>query len=79
MNAELPAGLVVLAVAGLSFLGLGAQPPDAEWGAMLSDGRITFVQQPMVMIAPGFFIFWTVLSANLLGDALRDVLDPTWG
>jgi ABC-type dipeptide/oligopeptide/nickel transport system permease subunit len=76
--ATLDLGQVVLAVAGLSFLGLGAQPPDAEWGAMLSDGRITFVQQPLVMIAPGFCIFWTVLSANLLGDALRDVLDPTW-
>jgi ABC-type dipeptide/oligopeptide/nickel transport system permease subunit len=76
--ATLDLGAVVLAVAGLSFLGLGAQPPDAEWGAMLSDGRITFVQQPLVMIAPGFCIFWTVLSANLLGDALRDILDPTW-
>jgi ABC-type dipeptide/oligopeptide/nickel transport system permease subunit len=76
--ATLDLGQVVLAVAALSFLGLGAQPPDAEWGAMLSDGRITFVQQPMVMIAPGFCIFLTVLSANLLGDALRDILDPTW-
>jgi ABC-type dipeptide/oligopeptide/nickel transport system permease subunit len=76
--ATLDLGQVVLAVAGLSFLGLGAQPPDAEWGAMLSDGRITFAQQPLVMIAPGFCIFWTVLSANLLGDALRDILDPTW-
>ena len=72
-------GSVVLAVAGLSFLGLGAQPPDAEWGAMLSDGRITFVQHPLVMIAPGFCVFVTVLSANLLGDALRDILDPAWG
>lgn len=76
--ATLDLGHVVLAVAGLSFLGLGAQPPDAEWGMMLNDGRITFVQQPLVMIVPGFCIFWTVLSANLLGDALRDVLDPTW-
>ena len=76
--ATLDLGHVVLAVAGLSFLGLGAQPPDPEWGAMLSDGRITFILQPLVMIAPGFCIFWTVLSANLLGDALRDILDPTW-
>jgi ABC-type dipeptide/oligopeptide/nickel transport system permease subunit len=76
--ATLDLGQVVLAVAGLSFLGLGAQPPDAEWGMMLNDGRITFAQQPLVMVVPGFCIFWTVLSANLLGDALRDVLDPTW-
>lgn len=76
--ATLDLGHVVLAVAGLSFLGLGAQPPDAEWGAMLSDGRITFVQQPLVMIVPGFCIFWTVCAANLVGDALRDVLDPHW-
>ena len=76
--ATLDLGHVVLAVAGLSFLGLGAQPPDAEWGAMLSDGRITFVQQPLVMIVPGFCISWTVCAANLVGDALRDVLDPNW-
>jgi ABC-type dipeptide/oligopeptide/nickel transport system permease subunit len=76
--ATLDLGHVVLAVAGLSFLGLGAQPPDAEWGAMLNDGRITFVQQPLVMIVPGFCIFWTVCAANLVGDALRDVLDPGW-
>lgn len=76
--ATLDLGHVVLAVAGLSFLGLGAQPPDAEWGAMLNDSRITFVQQPLVMIVPGLCIFWTVFSANLLGDALRDLLDPTW-
>lgn len=76
--ATLDLGHVVLAVAGLSFLGLGAQPPDPEWGMMLNDGRITFVQQPLVMIIPGLCISWTVLSANLLGDALRDVLDPTW-
>ncbi|HEV2126646.1 MAG TPA: ABC transporter permease subunit, partial [Chloroflexota bacterium] len=76
--ATLDLGSVVLAVAGLSFLGLGVQPPLAEWGAMLNDGRITFAQRPLLMIVPGFCIFFTVLSANLFGDALRDVLDPTW-
>jgi ABC-type dipeptide/oligopeptide/nickel transport system permease subunit len=65
-------------VAGLSFLGLGVQPPLAEWGAMLNDGRITFSQRPLLMVVPGACIFFTVLSANLFGDALRDVLDPTW-
>lgn len=76
--ATLDLGSTMLAVAGLSFLGLGAQPPDAEWGAMLSDGRLTFASQPLLMIVPGACIFFTVLSANLLGDALRDILDPTW-
>lgn len=75
--ASLDIGSVVLAVAGLSFLGLGVQPPAAEWGAMLNDGRITFFQRPLLMIVPGLCIFFTVLSANLLGDALRDILDPT--
>jgi nickel transport system permease protein len=76
--ATLDLGSVVLAIASLSFLGLGVQPPLAEWGSMLNDGRITFSQRPLLMIVPGFCIFFTVLSANLLGDALRDVLDPTW-
>lgn len=76
--ATLDLGSVVLAVAGLSFLGLGVQPPLAEWGAMLNDGRITFSQRPLLMVVPGACIFFTVLSANLFGDALRDVLDPTW-
>ena len=76
--ASLDLGSVVLAVAGLSFLGLGVQPPLAEWGAMLNDGRITFTLRPLLMIVPGFCIFVTVLCANLFGDALRDVLDPTW-
>jgi ABC-type dipeptide/oligopeptide/nickel transport system permease subunit len=76
--ATLDLGSVVLAVAGLSFLGLGVQPPAAEWGAMLNDGRITFALHPLLMIVPGACIFFTVLCANLCGDALRDVLDPTW-
>lgn len=75
--ASLDLGVVLLSIAGLSFLGLGAQPPDAEWGAMLNDGRITFVDRPWLMIVPGACIFLTVLMANLLGDALRDVLDPS--
>ena len=76
--ATLDLGSVVLAVAGLSFLGLGVQPPAAEWGAMLNDGRITFALHPLLMVVPGACIFFTVLCANLCGDALRDVLDPTW-
>jgi len=76
--ATLDLGSAMLAVAGLSFIGLGAQPPDAEWGAMLNDGRLTFAMQPLLMLVPGTCIFVTVLCANLLGDALRDILDPTW-
>lgn len=66
----------LLAVAGLGFLGLGVQPPDAEWGAMLTDGRTYIVNRPLVILIPGLAIFLAALSANLVGDALRDALDP---
>ncbi len=66
----------ILSEAALSFLGLGTQPPNASWGLMLSEGR-DFLQQAWWMaFFPGFAIFLTVLAFNLLGDALRDVLDP---
>ncbi|MFZ5634075.1 MAG: nickel transporter permease [Bacillota bacterium] len=66
----------ILAVAGLSFLGLGAQPPTPEWGAMLNAGRAYMRTQPHLMIAPGAMIMLTVLAFNLLGNGLRDALDP---
>ncbi len=66
----------ILAVAGLSFLGLGAQPPTPEWGAMLNAGRTYMRTYPLLMIAPGIMITLTVLAFNLLGNALRDALDP---
>jgi peptide/nickel transport system permease protein len=66
----------ILDAAGLSFLGLGAQPPTPEWGAMLSQGRDSFFQAPWIMTYPGLAILLTVLGFNLLGDGLRDVLDP---
>lgn len=66
----------ILAASALSFLGLGAQPPTAEWGAMLSTAKSFLRQQPMLSIAPGLAIMATVLSINLVGDALRDALDP---
>lgn len=66
----------ILAVAGLSFLGLGAQPPTPEWGAMLNAGRTYMRTQPHLMIAPGVMIMLTVLAFNLLGNGLRDALDP---
>lgn len=66
----------ILAVAGLSFLGLGAQPPTPEWGAMLNAGRTYMRTYPLIMIAPGIMITLTVLAFNLLGNGLRDAIDP---
>ncbi len=60
----------------VSFLGLGVQPPTAEWGAMVSGGRTYLRQAPLLITIPSLAIFLVVMSANLLGDALRDVLDP---
>lgn len=66
----------ILSAAALSFLGLGAQPPTPEWGAMLSDGKRFMRDMPILTIAPGVAIMLVVLSINLIGDALRDALDP---
>lgn len=66
----------ILSAAALSFLGLGAQPPTPEWGAMLSDGKRYMRVMPILTIAPGVAIMLVVLSINLIGDALRDALDP---
>ncbi|WP_049928401.1 nickel transporter permease [Halopiger goleimassiliensis] len=74
--ATLNLGTVVLATAGLSFIGLGAQPPTPEWGTMLSDGRHYLRDAWWIANAPGVAIMLTVLGFNLLGDGLRDVLDP---
>lgn len=69
-------GVILLAVSGLSFLGLGVKPPAAEWGAMLSEGRTYLSRAPQMMFYPGGAIFLMVLGFNLLGDGLRDVMDP---
>ena len=66
----------ILDAAGLSFLGLGAQPPLPEWGAMLTGGRELVLRAPWVLTFPGVATFLTVLAFNLLGDGLRDALDP---
>ena len=67
---------IILTAAGLGFLGLGAQPPTAEWGAMLSSGRDVILDQWWVATIPGVAIFVVSLGFNLLGDGLRDVFDP---
>ena len=69
-------GSMMLEIAGLSFLGFGAQSPTAEWGLMLNEGRAFMTAAPWLMIFPGLAIFITVVVFNLLGDSLRDVLDP---
>jgi len=74
--ATLEMGQLILALAGLNFLGLGTQPPTPEWGAMLNEGRPFLQIAPQLMIYPGLAISLVVLGFNLLGDGLRDMLDP---
>ena len=74
--ASLDVGWIILGIAGLSFLGLGAQPPTPEWGAMLNDARPHLQIAPPLLLLPGAAIFVAVLGFNLLGDGLRDLLDP---
>ncbi|MCX6047984.1 MAG: ABC transporter permease subunit [Chloroflexi bacterium] len=75
--ATLGLGGMITAISGFSFLGLGVQPPLAEWGSMLSDARFYFPIAPWLLLAPAGLIFAAVLAANLIGNALRDLLDPT--
>ena len=76
---SLDVGAKILATAGLSFLGLGTQPPTADWGSMLATGRQFVVLSPHVVLLPGLAIFVIVFAVNLVGDALRDALDPRSG
>jgi peptide/nickel transport system permease protein len=73
---SLDVGVKILATAGLSFLGLGTQPPTADWGSMLATGRQFVVLSPHVALLPGLAIFVIVLALNMVGDAVRDILDP---
>ena len=66
----------MLAGAGLSFLGLGVQPPTPTWGAVISGGRDFVRTNPWISVSAGLVIMITVMALNLLGDALRDILDP---
>jgi peptide/nickel transport system permease protein len=74
--ATLELGGLMLAISGLSFLGLGAQPPTPEWGTMLNNGRPFFQSEPQLMMYPGIAISLAVIGFNLVGDGLRDILDP---
>ncbi len=69
-------GNLILAIAALSFLGLGSQPPSPEWGSMLADGRAHFMTTPHVLLGPALWIMLTVLAFNCIGEGLRDRIDP---
>ncbi|MGI9334736.1 MAG: nickel transporter permease [Gammaproteobacteria bacterium] len=76
VRVSLDMGAIILIAAGLGYLGLGAQPPSPEWGLMVSDGRNYLVDQWWVSTLPGLAILIVVLGFNLMGDGLRDILDP---
>lgn len=76
VTAMLDIGTMMMELAGLSFLNLGAQPPTAEWGNMMSSGRSMLQIYPWIVLSPGFAIFITVVIFNLLGDTVRDCMDP---
>lgn len=76
VQVTLSIGVAILDVAALGFLGLGAQPPAPEWGLMIRDGFSQFLRAPWMSIFPGVAIFLSVVGFNLLGDAVRDILDP---
>ena len=76
VQATLAIATAIIEAAALGFLGLGAQAPAPEWGKMLSDSKQYLVQAPWTLFFPGVAIMLTVLGFNLMGDGLRDVLDP---
>ena len=76
VTSMLDIGTMMMELAGLSFLGLGAKPPIAEWGSMMSENRALFATVPWITLAPGLAIFVSVMIFNLLGDTVRDYADP---
>lgn len=76
VTSMLDIGTMMMEIAGLSFLGLGAQPPVAEWGSMMSSGRSMLQIYPWIVLSPGLAIFVSVVIFNLLGDTIRDYMDP---
>jgi peptide/nickel transport system permease protein len=77
--ATLTLGDSILTISGLSFLGLGIQPPTADWGVMLTRGKEYLLTAPWIAFSPGMAIFFTVMGFNLMGDSFRDALDPRAG
>jgi peptide/nickel transport system permease protein len=69
-------GSAILIGAAMCFIGLGVQPPTADWGSMVNDGRVYFIERPWFAGSAGAAIFLVTLAFNLLGDAVRDVVDP---
>ena len=76
VTAALDVGAMIMNLAGFSYLGLGVVPPTPEWGSMMSEGRSMLQTSPWIVLAPGLAIFITVIIFNLLGDTVRDILDP---
>lgn len=76
VQATIGVAIAILTAAGLSFIGLGIQPPTPEWGSMLSGGRSYIRDYPHMTLYPGLAIMVTIFALNLLGDGLRDALDP---
>ena len=76
VQGSLDFGYTILAAASLSFIGIGAQPPEMEWGLMAATSRTRFLDFWWTVTFPGLAIFLTVLSVNLVGDGIRDILDP---
>ena len=76
VTSMLDIGTMMMEIAGLSFLGLGAQPPVAEWGSMMSSGRSMLQTYPWIVLSPALAIFISVVIFNLLGDSIRDYMDP---
>ncbi|MGI6011543.1 MAG: nickel transporter permease [Ruminococcus sp.] len=79
VTAVLDIGTMIMEIAALSFLGLGASPPAAEWGSMMSEGRSMLQTYPWTVLTPGIAVFVSVMVFNLLGDAVRDFADPRNG
>jgi peptide/nickel transport system permease protein len=76
VQATMAVGSMIITAAGISFLGMGIQPPTPEWGAMLNEAKNYMIDYPYTVIFPGLSIGFTALSLNLMGDGLRDALDP---
>ncbi len=76
VNASMDFGWAILMTASLGFLGIGAQPPEPEWGAMISTGRLFFMDRPWIATFPGLAILIIVLASNLIGDGLGEILNP---